>query len=274
MQNIITLGSPGSYGDQVRRRILPLSQAEYVKYHIDIIRKVVEEDGIWIVAVSNPYQGEVSDVWSTLDKYRQALVIAGSDILPLDHVVVQRTEDVWNQIETIISHPQAYGQSKVALDRLYPGHTHVHSDSTIESPSMIRKPSEAAICSKTGLAESEQASEFQVVQEKISPDKNATKFVVIATRESIWEIMNLPPSEVDILRVTLEDKPMQLASKLMTLGMMEANIHEWGKAKAIPGVSPLYSALLITSRLPRQVCNPAWFKHLGIEPITQKEDLW
>lgn len=85
--------------------------------------------------------------------------------------------------------------------------------------------------------------------------------------------MNLPPSEVDILRVTLEDKPMQLASKLMALGMMEANIHEWSKAKAIPGVSPLYSALLITSRLPRDTSTPRWFQHHGIEPITQKEDL-
>lgn len=274
MQTIITLWSPGSYGDQARQVILPQSRALYVPKNPDIVRKVVEENRVWIIPVSNPYWWEVWDAWSTLEDYRWDIIIAGSHILTLDHSVVQRIGDVWKQIRTIISHPQAYRQSEVALQKLYPGHTFVPSDSTIGAPSIIQGSSEAAICSAAGLkANPELRDSYQIVREQISPTDNATKFVVIATRESLWEVIDLPPSEVDILRVALEDKPLQFALKLLAIGQIGGNIHEWSKAKANPGISSLYTALLITSRLPREICTPAWFETMGIEPIPQKEEI-
>lgn len=162
----------------------------------------------------------------------------------------------------------------MALQKLYPGHTFVPSDSTIGAPSIIQGSSEAAICSAAGLkANPELRDSYQIVREQISPTDNATKFVVIATRESLWEVIDLPPSEVDILRVALEDKPLQFALKLLAIGQIGGNIHEWSKAKANPGISSLYTALLITSRLPREICTPAWFETMGIEPIPQKEEI-
>lgn len=272
--SIFVLWSPGSYGDQTRLQILPDSTPNFIETNVGIVEAVIQNNGIGIVPVSNPYKGEVWDVWSTLEEYRQSLIIAGSHVLPLDHAVVQRREDVWRKIETIISHPQAYGQSKVALDDLYPGHTFVPSDSTIDAPRMIQRDSDAAICSATGLQDNpDLRKKYRIVQEDISPADNATKFVVIATRESVRQVSGLPPSEIDILRVMLKDKPMNLASKLTEIGKVGANIYEWDKAKSIPGVSPLYSLLLITSRLPREICAPAWLKQLGIEPINQKEEL-
>ena len=275
MQTIITLWPRESYGDQARAEILPLSEAHYVETNADIVRTVIEEDAIGIIPVSNPYGGEVWESWAAIEENRTSLVIAGSNTLPLDHALIQRHEHVWSGVRRIFSHPQAYTQSKAFLDEHYPDHTFHPSQSTTRALPMISLATDAAIASAKVIRNiPELGRKYQIIQEHISPADNATKFVIIATRKSVWEIMNLPPSEVDILRVTLEDKPVELASKLMALSMMKTNIHEWGKAKAIPGVSPLYSALLITSRLPRQICNPAWFNHLGIEPITQKEDLW
>lgn len=273
MQTIITLWSPGSYGDQARKAILPESEVFYVSRNKDIVDTVVQENGLWIVPVSNPYGGEVWESWEALEEHRQSLIIAGSYTLPLDHAVVQRRANFGIKIRTIISHPQAYYQSRVALQKLYPNHNFVPSESTIWAVEMLENNSTAAICSAAGLeANTELNKKYRIVQRDISPSDNATKFILIATRESVWDVMNIPPSELDILRVTLADKPLQLAQKLSAIGWTGANIFEWGKAKANPGMSPLYTALLITSRIPRGQSMSNWFKTQQIEPITQKED--
>lgn len=275
MQTIITLWPRESYGDQARAEILPLSEAHYVETNADIVRRVIEQGAIGIIPVSNPYGGEVWESWSAIEENRSSLVIAGSHTLPLDHALIQRHEHVWSEIRRIFSHPQAYAQSKPFLDRHYPLHSFTSSQSTTRALPMISLDSDAAIVSAKVIRNIPELSrKYQIVQEDISPSDNATKFVVIATKESVWEVTNLPPSEVDLLRVALENKPLQFALKLLAIGQIGGNIHEWSKAKANPWISSLYSALLITSRLPRETCTPAWFETMGIEPIMQKEDLW
>ncbi len=51
------------------------------------------------------------------------------------------------------------------------------------------------------------------MKENISPPDNATKFLVIATRKSVGEIIHLPPSAIDVLQIALENKRGQLAEK-------------------------------------------------------------
>ena len=86
----------------------------------------------------------------------------------------------------IFSHPQAYNQSKPALDTIYPGHEFVESKSTIGALNMIESIHDVAVCSAAAVRENpELASKYRVIRDGISPSDNATKFVVIATRESI-----------------------------------------------------------------------------------------
>lgn len=100
---------------------------------------------------------------------------------------------------------------------------------------MISLDSDAAIVSAKVIRNiPELGRKYQIVQEHISPSDNATKFVIIGTRESVKSVMNLTPSEVDLLRVALENKPLQFALKLLTIGQIGGNIHEWSKAKANP----------------------------------------
>lgn len=71
--------------------------------------------------------------------------------------------------------------------------------------------------------------------------------------------MHLPASEIDIVRIALQDKPAQHAMKTLLVNLLGfnaktwqlGNIHEWDNKKTTPGVSPLYSELLIASRLRR-----------------------
>ena len=51
------------------------------------------------------------------------------------------------KIRRIFSHPQAYHQSKPALDTIYSGHEFRESKSTIGALDMIESGDDAAICS-------------------------------------------------------------------------------------------------------------------------------
>jgi prephenate dehydratase len=269
--SIFTLWSPGSYGDQTRRQILPHSTPVFIPTNSEIVTSVIQYNGIGIVPVSNPYWGSVNESWETLEKYREKLIIAGSHILPLDHAIVQRTEHVWNEIRRIFSHPQAYHQSKIILDTTHPGHQFRESKSTIGALDMIESGDDAAICSAGAIRWNPLLREqYQVAQENISPADNATKFVVITTKESVSGVTHLPPSDIEILKVMLSDQPGQLWEATTLLGNSGVNIHEWDKAKTVPGVSPLYTLLLITSRLPK---DRVLLQKFHIKTITQKEEL-
>lgn len=272
--SIIVLWSPGSYGDQTRHQILPHSIPIFVPSNSHIVDSVVEHNGVGIIPVSNPYWGSVNESWEALEKHRKCLIIAGSHTLPLDHAVAQKIEHVWAEVQRIFSHPQAYNQSKPMLDILYPGHEFVESKSTIGALGMIETPHDVAICSSEAVRwNPELANKYSVIRENISPADNATKFVVIATRESVWKVIHLPPSNIEILRIILSDKPGQLWEATTLLGNLGVNIHEWDKAKTIPGVSPLYSLLLITSRLPKDEKSRKILANIRTETIPQKEEL-
>ncbi len=139
---------------------------------------------------------------------------------------------------------------------------------------MIESGDDAAICSAGAIRWNPLLREqYEVVQENISPADNATKFVVIATKESVSDVIHLPPSDIEILSVILSDQPGQLWEATTLLGNLGVNIHEWDKAKTIPGVSPLYSLLLITSRLPRDEKSRELLAKIRTEKIPQKEEL-
>ena len=272
--SIFTLWSPGSYGDQTRRQILPNSTPIFIPSNSQIVTSVIQHNGVGIVPVSNPYWGSVNESWEALEQYREHLIIAGSHVLPLDHAIVQKKEHVWNEIRRIFSHPQAYNQSKIILDTTHPGHQFRESKSTIGALEMIESGDDAAICSAGAIRWNPLLREqYEVVQENISPADNATKFVVIATKESVSDVIHLPPSDIEILSVILSDQSGQLWEATTLLGNLGVNIHEWDKAKTIPGVSPLYSLLLITSRLPRDEKSRELLAKIRTEKIPQKEEL-
>lgn len=270
---IHTLWSPGSYGDQARHQILPDSTPIFVSTNSNIVSLVIEHNDIGIIPVSNPYGGSVNESWEALEKNRKQLIIAGSHTLPLDHAIVQRVEHMWNEVLRIFSHPQAYHQSKSALDRIYPDHEFRESKSTIGALDMIGNAHDVAICSSAAIhGNPELASKYWIIRENISPADNATKFIVIATRDSVKRVAQLPPSDIDILRVTLSDRKFQLSVKTALVNLAWGNIHEWGNIKTTPGISPLYSFLMITSRLGRWLLEQLLIKAWNLQPITQKED--
>lgn len=270
---IHTLWSPGSYGDRARHQILPDSTPIFVPTNSDIVNAVIKNNGVGIIPVSNPYGGSVNESWEALEKQRKYIIIAGSHTLPLDHAIVQRAEHVWNEVHRIFSHPQAYHQSKPALDKMYPIHEFVESKSTIGALNMITDQHHVAICSAAAVrGNPELTSTYSVIRENISPADNATKFVVIATRDSVKRVAQLPPSDIDILRVTLSDRKFQLSVKTALVNLAWGNIHEWGNIKTTPGISPLYSFLMITSRLGRWLLEQLLIKAWNLQPITQKED--
>ncbi len=93
--SIFTLWSPGSYGDQTRRQILPNSTPIFIPSNSQIVTSVIQHNGVGIVPVSNPYWGSVNESWGALEQYREKLVIAGSHILPLDHVQSSKKKNMY-----------------------------------------------------------------------------------------------------------------------------------------------------------------------------------
>ena len=178
-------------------------------------------------------------------------------------------------MKRIISHQQAYDQSKHELMKLYPGHVFVPSKSTIGALKMIENENDVVICSAQGIRTNEHLKKAYFIEhENISPDDNETKFLVIATRKTVSQVMNLRPSDIDTLMVRLTNKPRQLANKLVLLSyILGVNIHEWDKTKVEPGVKPTYYAQFITDRIPRNWITKAIMKYFGVSPIPLKEDL-
>ncbi len=69
---------------------------------------------------------------------------------------------------------------------MYPSHEFIESKSTIGALDMMESIHDVTICSAAAVrGNPELASKYRVIREDISPSDNATKFVVIATRESI-----------------------------------------------------------------------------------------
>lgn len=275
---ICVLEWPGSYGDQVGKELFPDSIATYIDSNAAIVKAIIEREVEWcigIVPVSNLYGGEVNESWKSLEKGRGKLVVAGSFSIKPDHAVVRRKEHAGKEVTRIISHQQAYDQSKYKLLRLYPEHEFIPSKSTIGALKMIENKTDVVICSAKGIRTNEHLGKDHVIEhENISPDDNETKFLVIATRESVTQAIHLPPSDIDTLMVSLTNKPRQLANKTVLLSyILGVNIHEWGNTKVEPGVKPTYYAQFITDRISRNRLTKTLMKYFGISPIPLKEDL-
>lgn len=268
-----TLWSPGSYGDQTRLKIFPDSTADFAETNGDIVESVIQRNGIGIIPVSNPYWWFVHESWEALEKHRSALIIASSHTIPIDHAVIRKIEYTHREVKKIFTHPQAYQQSKCVLDDAYPGHEFVATRSTTEALTKITEHS-VAICSAQAIRLNPALAQlYQIVREHISPADNATKFLVIATKVSINAVLNLSPSQIDVLHMNLRNRVGELALKIGLITLLGGNIHEWTNKKTSPGKSPLYSALFITSRLSRNFLAKKILSSSSICPIRQKEDL-
>ena len=117
------------------------------------------------------------------------------------------------------------------------------------------------------------AEKYHVVLEDISPRDNATDFIIITTEKSVSEVMDLPPSNIEVLEAMLTDSPHQLAQKINVISLLGWDIREWWNKKISLGVSPLYTALFITSRLANNQLSRYILNKVRIQKIPQKEEL-
>lgn len=87
--NVYVLEAPGSYGDQVRRKVLPDSNPIFIATNEGIVEQVVSLNGIGIIPVANSHRGRVEKSWDALEENRDHLIIAGSHEFTLDHALVK-----------------------------------------------------------------------------------------------------------------------------------------------------------------------------------------
>lgn len=131
-----------------------------------------------IVPVENSIEGPVV---LTLDMlvHEVDLQIIGEEVLPVQHHLLARPGIKMNQIERILSHPQALGQCRQTLSRLVPNAEFAAASSTAEAARLVAAGSENWAAIGTPLAAqlyglSTLAHQIQDVRE------NSTRFLVVA----------------------------------------------------------------------------------------------
>lgn len=89
-----------------------------------------------MIAVENSVEGGVTasqDALATMDGLR----IVGEYIVPIRFSLATRPGTELSQIHTVAAHPVAYGQCRLWLDRMLPGHVHVPAASNVASADML-----------------------------------------------------------------------------------------------------------------------------------------
>lgn len=114
------LAPPGTFGEQAALRYD--SMAEHVGFptHRAIIEAVgagqVDEG---IVAVENSLEGPVADTLDALIR-SDSVYVRGELVLPIDHNVIAAPGTKLDDIEVVLSHPQALGQCRQFLESHLP----------------------------------------------------------------------------------------------------------------------------------------------------------
>lgn len=181
------LGPPGTFselaasrylGDSGNFDIIPLPALADI--FLGVERGELEEG---ILPLENSTEGSVNQTLDLLAHRFTQVKIKGEIILPVTHHLLVRPGVSLNELEQVISHPQALAQCRLFLERFLPQAEIKEAVSTAEAAALIARTS--APWAAIGTALVAQSHGLVVLAEDINdyPD-NATRFIIISQKDT------------------------------------------------------------------------------------------
>lgn len=180
------LGPPGTFGEEAA--LLYQSQAQlmpFLSHHAiaSAVQTGLADEGI--MAIENSLEGSVNDTLDLLI-YESGLMIKKELALPIEHCMLVKPGTQAQEIKIIYSHPQALGQCRRFLERIFPKAQMVAALSTAAAvEQMMSQPEPSAAIGSKRSAELYGAEILaRGIQDNLLKAPNITRFVVVAREDS------------------------------------------------------------------------------------------
>ena len=177
------LGPNGTFTHQAALEYFPKAGSEFITSNssIEIFEKI--EKGLidfGVVPIENSLQGTVRETLDLL--IEKNVIIYGEIELRIIQNLISLENSELSKIKTIISHPQAFAQSKVWIKTNLPNSTLISVNSTAEAARKVKELNDESYAA-IGTEFSSQIYELKVLSSNIEDNPlNFTRFLIISKR--------------------------------------------------------------------------------------------
>ncbi|SNX52694.1 prephenate dehydratase [Thermoanaerobacterium sp. RBIITD] len=186
--NIYYLGPKGTFSEQALLTYIKGKEGycvEEVKTIPDIIMRISNNIGDEaLVPIENSIEGSVNVTLDMLINDAEGLKIKDEIVLPISHCLIADKMIDFNDIKSIISHPQALAQCRKYIKDNFPQANIINSDSTAKAVAEIKHKYDAAAI---GNARAAEIYDAKIIDKDIQDIKNNfTRFIVLAHKDSMY----------------------------------------------------------------------------------------
>lgn len=169
---VITLGPQGTYSSMATAKLFPKEKIIYEQNFYSIFEKLMSKGGTAVLPLENSTQGTIREVWDFL--YESDFFLWHTVELNVSHCLGAKN----TRFNKIISHPQAFTQSKKYILEHYPKCIFVPADSTAHAVVVAKTDQTyAAIAAEEAFID----SGLKILKKHIETNhNNTTVFGVIA----------------------------------------------------------------------------------------------
>lgn len=208
---IYYLGPKGTYSEQALL-IYIKNKKGYILKELSTIPDIIESlnyDSEAIVPIENSIEGSVNVTLDMLINDFEGIKIKGEIILPISHCLIGCETIDFNDIKSVVSHPQALAQCRKFIKNNIPNAKIISSNSTASAiKEIINKKGAVAICGENAA----KLYGLKVISNNIQDFKeNSTRFVILAYNDSnrtgndktsiVFSVKNKPGALNSILEV-------------------------------------------------------------------------
>jgi len=177
------LGPNGTFTHQAALKYFPKAGSEFITSNssLEIFEKV-EKDLVdfGVIPIENSLQGTVRETLDLL--IEKNVIIYGEIELRIIQNLISLKESELSKIKTIISHPQAFAQSRVWIKANLPNTTLISVNSTAEAVRRVKELNDESYAA-IGTAFSSQIYDLKVLSSNIEDNPlNFTRFLIISKR--------------------------------------------------------------------------------------------
>lgn len=179
------LGPNGTFTHQAALEYFPKAGSEFITSNslIEIFEKI-EKDIVdfGVIAIENSLQGTVRDTLDLL--IEKNVIIYGEIELRIIQNLISLKDSELSKIKTLISHPQAFAQSRAWIKANLPNATLISVNSTAEAARKVKELEDESYAA-IGTEFSSRIYNLKVLSSNIEDSSlNFTRFLIISKREN------------------------------------------------------------------------------------------
>lgn len=136
-----------------------------------------------VVPIENSFTGSVLRNYDLLLDHE--LFVVGEHFLPVRHCLIVRPGTRLEDVERVLSHPQALAQCRESLDRLLPGRERVPTADTAGSVALLEDEGRGGAAALAGRRAAEVYGMEILAEDLQDASHNRTRFVVLAREPAV-----------------------------------------------------------------------------------------